>query len=198
MRNLDRQEFTELLQQAGADPHCAALPHSKLIALAQSGPTVSESGHRLSGREMAPERIYRLEQILRHFPQTRFDLSVVARVLNVQKNYSCTVFREVHGRSFKEWEVSIRIALAQERFRLGESSITQVAWAVGYGDMGTFGRNFRAETGMTPTAFLRRMLAERVARNGEIRPEGLMHSARSHGGVPALKRPLAGSRAEAR
>lgn len=127
MRDLDRQEFGEVLQRIAADPHCAALPLGKLIALARSGPTVNESGRWLRGREMAPERIYRLEQILRHFPQTQLNLPVLAQVLNMQKNHCCTVFREVHGRSFIKWKRRILIELAQDRIRLGGCTITAVS-----------------------------------------------------------------------
>jgi AraC-like DNA-binding protein len=110
----------------------------------------------ISKREKAAQCIEFLELAIRRSPTLDVTLSDLACLLNLERTYCSRFFRTITGKSFSNWIREIRISLAREFLLFGRHSITQVSLTVGYSDITTFERNFRKETGMSPTSFRRR------------------------------------------
>lgn len=66
------------------------------------------------------------------------------------------VFTNETGLQPKQWLISYRIEKAKELLKLPKSSVTEVAFAVGYNSLGQFIAAFRAKTGQLPSEYLRR------------------------------------------
>ncbi|MGM1050640.1 MAG: helix-turn-helix transcriptional regulator [Bacillota bacterium] len=84
------------------------------------------------------------------------DLSLekVASSIFVSRCHYSRMFKEHFGTGFKEYIMSKRILRAKALFREGES-VTNVCYAVGYGDLTHFGRVFKKLVGVTPSEYRR-------------------------------------------
>lgn len=80
-------------------------------------------------------------------------LGVAASVARMERTYFSRFFREKVGIGFHGWLARIRITEAKRTLATSDDSITSVAFAVGFRDLGTFERNFKIWTGLTPLAF---------------------------------------------
>jgi AraC-like DNA-binding protein len=57
------------------------------------------------------------------------------------------------GQTPAEWRIRRRIALAQERLRVPDASVTEVAFALGFASSQYFATAFKKYTGRTPTEY---------------------------------------------
>jgi AraC-like DNA-binding protein len=62
-------------------------------------------------------------------------------------------YLESEGTSFRELALTVRTERACEMLADRDRTVTEVAYRLGYGDVASFVRCFRARTGLTPTAF---------------------------------------------
>jgi AraC-like DNA-binding protein len=84
------------------------------------------------------------------------DLSLhkVASSMYVNRSYYSRMFREQFGKSFKEFVMQKRIEHAKAMLQEGRS-VTDVCYAVGYGDLTHFGRVFKRFVGVNPSVYRR-------------------------------------------
>jgi AraC-like DNA-binding protein len=68
-------------------------------------------------------------------------------------------YLEAEGTSFRELALTVRTERACEMLADPDRTVTGIAYRLGYSDVASFVRSFRARTGLTPTAF-------RAARRG--------------------------------
>ena len=80
-------------------------------------------------------------------------LCKAARIACLEQKYFSTFFREKTGVTFKRWISGVRISRAKTMMEAHNYSITEVALAVGFRDLGTFERTFKRYTGLTPREY---------------------------------------------
>lgn len=76
-----------------------------------------------------------------------------ARAAGTSRFHMSRLFRDAIGQSPYQYLLHTRVQRAAERLRGGRQSVTEVAFAVGFGDLGRFARMFRAVTGVSPGSF---------------------------------------------
>lgn len=77
----------------------------------------------------------------------------LAGYLGVNRSYFYTLFKNKLQLSPKEFLTKFRISRAREQLILTEESVESIAVACGYHSTLVFTKNFKQETGMTPTEF---------------------------------------------
>ena len=80
-------------------------------------------------------------------------LKKAAQIAGLERKYFSTFFHKKVGMSFSRWLMHLRINKAIDCFENEYSSITQVAFSVGFQDLRTFERAFKKCTGHTPREF---------------------------------------------
>jgi transcriptional regulator GlxA family with amidase domain len=80
-------------------------------------------------------------------------LPEVARVAGYAPDYFSRLFRELHGQTFEQRLLTLRIARARQLLHTTELPIGQVAIACGFSAAAYFYRAFRKATGKTPARF---------------------------------------------
>ncbi len=98
----------------------------------------------------------RLERLREHVQQNYSEpisLKSAASVAALESSYFSTYFRAKVGITFTDWLRQVRIGKAMELMKVGDFSITEIAYEVGFADLTTFGRAFKQHTRMTPMDF---------------------------------------------
>ncbi len=98
----------------------------------------------------------RLARLRRYFDShysESISLADAARVVGLEKTYFSDFFHQKAGICFKDWIRHQRVCKACALIRSQNHSITTIAFAVGFRDLGTFERAFKRFTGKTPRAF---------------------------------------------
>src|SRR5690606_41476700 len=80
----------------------------------------------------------------------------VAAQVPLSERHTNPLFRQVMGVSIKEYLTNFRLEIAAQLLLNRQSSVTEVAFAIGYHDVRYFITLFRQHTGFTPAAFQRR------------------------------------------
>ena len=97
-----------------------------------------------------------VDKIIRHIEEnynrniTRDELENIAFV-NI--NQLSRIFKEKTGRTLHGYQMEIRITKAMELLMEGNSSISEVALAVGYDNFSYFSRLFKNRTGVSPKEY---------------------------------------------
>ena len=98
-------------------------------------------------------RVARAMHIVLQDLTVRHPRSYVAQAASVEPTYFSKRFRDVAGISFKHWNMLVRVEAAQVLLETTDRQVRDVAAAVGYTDLTTFGRVFRKIAGMSPRQF---------------------------------------------
>ncbi len=77
----------------------------------------------------------------------------LASAAGMSRFHFSRLFRDATGASPYQYLLRTRIERAAELLRTGRSSVTEVAYSVGFGDLGRFARSFQAIIGTTPSRF---------------------------------------------
>lgn len=80
-------------------------------------------------------------------------MSDLARKHHLSPCYLSHLFKESTGYSMKRYRMLCRLAEARALLTDSTLSVTEVCGRVGFEDMSNFSRYFKAETGLTPTAY---------------------------------------------
>lgn len=93
------------------------------------------------------------------------DLSVddLAKSAGMSRFHFSRLFRDQVGEAPYKHLLRIRIARATELLRGGRHTVTEAAFAVGFGDLGRFARAFRAEHGVSPSTIRATNRTKRMA-----------------------------------
>lgn len=98
-------------------------------------------------------RLRKLTEYVNSHSEQKIPASKAAEVVGLNKSYFSTYFHRKTGIRFKYWLVQIRIEKAKILIKERNYTISEVAFAVGYDDIRTFGRAFKRHTGVTPSAY---------------------------------------------
>ena len=89
-----------------------------------------------------------------HLPGT---IASYAEEAGISENYLSRLVKQSTGRSVGAWIDIVRIQRAKRLLSSTDLSIIDIASSVGVGDQSYFSRLFKKETGITPSAFRKRM-----------------------------------------
>lgn len=92
-------------------------------------------------------------------------VDTVARLCGLSRSEFSRVFHREHGTSFRRYLVDHRIAVARDFLALPQTSVSQVAYAVGFNDLSHFGRLFRRLVGEPPTRYRQRLQSRQTERD---------------------------------
>ena len=71
----------------------------------------------------------------------------------VSEGYFCNLFKEVTGKSAKEYIIQLRVKKAMSLLSSSSFSITDVCYMCGFSDPNYFTRVFKKKTGSLPSEF---------------------------------------------
>lgn len=66
-------------------------------------------------------------------------------------NYLSNLFSEVEGQTIEHYFISLKVEKVKELIKYGQSSISEIAWQMGYSSVAHLSKQFKQFTGMTPT-----------------------------------------------
>ena len=105
-------------------------------------------------------RLNRLRQYVEQSYSEPISLKSAASIAALESTYFSSYFRAKVGITFTEWLRQVRIEKAMELMKASDSSITHIAYEVGFGDLRTFERAFKKHTRMTPREFKKSVAPE--------------------------------------
>ncbi len=105
-------------------------------------------------------RLNRLREYVEQSYSEPISLGKAASVAALESSYFSTYFRAKVGITFTDWLRQVRIGKAMELMKVGDFSITEIAYEVGFADLTTFGRAFKQHTRMTPREFKKSVAPE--------------------------------------
>ena len=80
-------------------------------------------------------------------------LQQAADIVGLERTYFCTFFHQKVGVCFNCWLAILRIDDAKRRIRADNSSISSIAYDVGFNSLATFERTFKRCTGVTASQY---------------------------------------------
>ncbi len=98
-------------------------------------------------------RLKRLREYVEENYSEPIPLGKAAQIVALENSYFSTYFRVKVGITFTDWLCRVRVKKAMELMKASDSSITEVAYEVGFVSLGTCGRAFKKHTRMTPKEF---------------------------------------------
>lgn len=110
--------------------------------------------NRIRQREADIHRLNPVFTYVEEHYRERIDLRQAARVANMSRNYFCRFFKRVTGTSFVDYLNKFRINRAKQLMLGGGLTTTQVAYQVGYNNLGYFYRSFKRYAHLCPREFV--------------------------------------------
>jgi AraC-like DNA-binding protein len=89
------------------------------------------------------------EMMLRESEDCRPTLDQLAGIMNISTR-TLARYLDAEGTSFRDLALAVRVERARRLLTGGALSVTQIAYRLGYTDVASFVRSFRAQTGRTP------------------------------------------------
>jgi len=105
-------------------------------------------------------RLNRLHQYVEQTYSEPIPLGKAASIAALESSYFSSYFRAKVGITFTEWLRQVRVEKAMELMKASDFSISEVAEAVGFGDLRSFERAFKKHTRMTPIEFKKSVAPE--------------------------------------
>jgi two-component system response regulator YesN len=115
-------------------------------------PTTGGESHPEPRRLLHPAVLRAVEFAEEHFCEA-ITLDLVARRAAVSKFHLCRLFRQETGSRFRDFLHRLRIARAKTLLASTRSTVTEVAYAVGFNDLAHFDKVFARVAGVTPSDY---------------------------------------------
>ena len=96
-----------------------------------------------------------LSYINQHYNNPELSLQVIKKALNIHENKISSLIKSSINLSYKDYLHKIRIMEAKRLFEKSNLNINEVATLVGYGNISTFNRAFKAKENITPSDFIK-------------------------------------------
>ena len=121
----------------------------RLLALLGGGGECCVAGtYRNTGK--AQKRLDRVRTYVVCNYDRRITAEEIAAFAGMNKSAFCVFFRRMTGKTFMQYLNEYRIGLACRLLGKGEMSVSEVCYAVGFGDVHYFSRVFKRITGISP------------------------------------------------
>jgi AraC-like DNA-binding protein len=105
-------------------------------------------------------RLNKIKAYIQQQPDRAISLSKAAEIACMEKTAFAKFFKRTTGVTFCAFIQQCRIATAVRHMMTSDSSLAAVAYNSGFGNINSFGRAFRKITGLTPSEYRRRLLAD--------------------------------------
>ena len=92
-----------------------------------------------------------LEDIEKHFGESTYTVSDIAKNVGKNSSYLNSVFKKAHGHTVVQALNNYRLEKAKEILKLGKHKIAEVARICGYTDMFYFSKKYKAKFGYPPS-----------------------------------------------
>ena len=92
-----------------------------------------------------------LEDIEKHFGESTYTVSDIAKNVGKNSSYLNSVFKKAHGHTVVQALNNYRLEKAKEILKLGKYKIAEVAKICGYTDMFYFSKKYKAKFGYPPS-----------------------------------------------
>jgi len=99
------------------------------------------------------ERLKEIFLLLMNQYNQNISLKQASKIAHMSTPYFCKFFKKVTGSTFNEYLVNIRIDKAKELLLKNNSTITDIAFQVGFNNLGYFYRVFKKNTKLKPSEF---------------------------------------------
>lgn len=102
------------------------------------------------------ENLSRLKDLISYIQNdynSAITLEEAAKMVSISTHYFCKFFKQVMGKTFINYVLSVRIDRAKEILFSEKISVTSVAYKVGFGNLSYFHRKFKEFTGFRPNEF---------------------------------------------
>ena len=96
---------------------------------------------------------YKVMNYLEHHYTEDISLDSVASALFLNKNYIAHVFKDETGSSPMDYTISLRMSHAKALLMETNQSISDIAVKCGYSDFTYFSKQFKKNTGLSPSMF---------------------------------------------
>ncbi|NOJ73763.1 helix-turn-helix transcriptional regulator [Paenibacillus alvei] len=103
-----------------------------------------------------------MEYIHGHFAE-ELRLERLCRQFNISKTYFCHLFKRFTGKTFNDYLINLRVNKAAEWLIETNMSVTEICFGSGFNDLAYFSRIFKRYTGMAPSQFKKKALADRLS-----------------------------------
>ncbi len=113
-------------------------------------------------QEMPPSAEARVSRVVRamgEMPAARHSLARLAEEARLSPYHFLRIFQSVIGLTPHQYVLRMRLRRAAARLVEEKTSVLEIAFDCGFGDVSNFNRSFRAEFGRSPRAFRRRDLS---------------------------------------
>ncbi len=147
-----------------------ALPHGWLTDELPAD-LIAPSGHLRQPLVATPRTAPAIAFVSEHYGES-VRLETVARLCHLSESECSRIFHHEHGVSFRQFLLNYRIAMARDFLAEPQTSVSQVAYAVGFNDLSQFGRMFRRLVGESATRY-----HQRVSSTGQDRDNSNRHDA---------------------
>ncbi|GAB4461988.1 MAG: hypothetical protein OHK0029_28150 [Armatimonadaceae bacterium] len=87
-------------------------------------------------------------------------LHEVAAHVGLSEEHTARLFKKATGLTVLEYARWLRITEAKSLLAMTEKNLSQIAFATGFASLTVFSRNFKAQTGLSPSEFRRRIASE--------------------------------------
>ena len=109
--------------------------------------------HRQTEQRENKNRGRLLQWMTAHICDPNLSLEMLTATFGFSPSYWSRLFTEQIGVSFNDWVWQSRLVLVKDRLLHSDETIRQIIQDVGYGDVSSFSRRFKAEEGITPGQF---------------------------------------------
>lgn len=133
------------------------IPTEEGLKLAIENFKYSSDGHMISfmnKKDKSPDEYINFVQayIHQHYYE-QISLNDLAEILYISRPYLSKLFKQVIGKSFKEYLVMYRLARAEQMLLSTNQSVKEIAASVGYDDYAHFSKLFKLKYGEAPIKY---------------------------------------------
>lgn len=100
-----------------------------------------------------PVNILKVIQYIENNFAEKISLDILAQEANLSKYHFCRFFTKYTGMSPMKFVASLRIEKAKELLKRQDQTISIISYLTGFNDLGTFIRQFKSATGLTPSVY---------------------------------------------
>lgn len=140
--------FRQIGFEVDADRHRA----HEAAALAVSGLNLIQPSPTAEKRSPAVQRIERLAADIGEQP-ARDGIEAMARETGLGQSQFHALFKATTGRSPRQYQIDRRLEAAMDRLISTSDTVSEIAYSMGYQNVSSFNRLFKARFGITPGQF---------------------------------------------
>ena len=107
-------------------------------------------------------QLCRARDLLREYQEPSPSIADVARAVGMSPFHFIRQFEAIFGVTPHQFRIQARLDAAKQLLALGQHSVTDVCMEVGFSSLGSFSALFARRVGEAPSAYRRRMHAQRT------------------------------------